>query len=46
MIDKAIKRLCQIKNNREVVIGICHASVTNGSLKQIDSPASQAAENE
>jgi hypothetical protein len=30
---------------KDVVIGICHESVTNGPLKQIDSPASQAAEN-
>jgi hypothetical protein len=38
MIDKAIKRLCQIKTAKEVVIGFHHASVTNKVLKQVESP--------
>jgi hypothetical protein len=45
MIDKSIKRLCQIKTMKKLGIGTRHASVTNEPLKQIDSPASQAAEN-
>jgi hypothetical protein len=41
MIDKAIKRLAQIKALKTIVIGTHCASVTNGPLKQIASPATQ-----
>jgi hypothetical protein len=38
MIDKAIKRICQIKTAKDVVIGFHHAPVKNGVLKQVESP--------
>jgi hypothetical protein len=46
MIDKAIKRLCQIKTAKEVVIGFHHAPVKNGVLKQVESPNIRMVERE
>jgi len=37
MIDKTIKRICQIKTAKEVVAGLQHASVKNEALKQVES---------
>jgi len=46
MIDKAIKRLCQIKTAKDVVIGFHHAPVKNGVLKQVESPNIRMVERE
>jgi len=46
MIDKTIKRICQIKTAKEVVIGFHHAPVKNGVLKQVESPNIRMVERE
>ena len=46
MIDKTIKRICQIKTAKEVIFGSHHAAVTNGVLKQVESPNIRMVERE
>jgi hypothetical protein len=46
MIDKTIKRLCQIKTAKDVVARFHHAPVKNGVLKQVESPNIRMVERE